>query len=290
MTPTELQDLCHIGRAAGAAIMDVYAQERTVYYKADQSPVTDAALRADRIIREALERRYPDICIWSEESRSTGCSQPDAFFLVDPLDGTKEFIQRSGEFTVNIARIEHGHVTAGMVFAPALNQMFYAAVGAGAWKDDPQGQPQAIYVKPAADNAMLRVLGSRSHGTHRLQAALTGLQRPYRFVPAGSSLKFCRIAEGRADLYPRFGPTAQWDTAAAQCVLEQAGGQVLDSHGRALRYGLDKPLLNGDFCATALTWPEVEPLMVAGRRGDGVARPASIPSMSQAVLRAVTQT
>ena len=269
MTPTELQELCHIGRLAGAAIMDVYAQERTVYYKADQSPVTDADLRADRLIREALEQRYPGTCIWSEESRSSVCSQPDTFFLVDPLDGTKEFIQRSGEFTVNIARVEHGHVTAGMVYAPALNEMFYAAMGAGAWKEHPQGPPQAIYVQPSAAKGMLRVLGSRSHGTHRLQAALTGLHRPYRFVPAGSSLKFCRIAEGRADIYPRFGPTAQWDTAAGQCVLEQAGGQVLDSLGCALRYGFDKPLLNGDFCATALNWTDIEPLMLPSPVRDG---------------------
>ena len=260
MTQTELEKLCDICSAAGAEIMGIYARGFSVYHKTDASPLTEADLRSDEIIRRSLESSFPGCVIWSEESTSSVAAKTDTFFLVDPLDGTKEFLQRSGEFTVNIALVEGGYVTAGVVFAPALGEMFFAAKGLGAWKRDAKGL-HAIYVRPNDADRALRILGSRSHGVDRLRACLANVKRPYTFVAAGSSLKFCRIADGSADLYLRLGPTSQWDTAAAQCVLEQAGGQVLDRRGRPLRYGLNLPVLNPDFCASALPWSEISAVM-----------------------------
>ncbi|MEN9781368.1 MAG: 3(2),5-bisphosphate nucleotidase CysQ, partial [Pseudomonadota bacterium] len=171
-------------------------------------------------------------------------------FLVDPLDGTKEFLKRNGEFTVNIALIEHGAPVAGVVLAPALGELFYAAQGLGAFKAQADGSgAQPIRCSAAPDDAPLRVVGSRSHGLGALDAWLAALKRPYVFTAAGSSLKFCRIAEGAADVYPRFGPTSQWDTAAGQCVLEQAGGRVVAAQAQPLRYGLDRLVINPEFVA-----------------------------------------
>ena len=260
MTQTELEKLCGIACAAGAGIMDIYAKGFSVYHKSDSSPLTEADLCSDQIIRSSLEASFPGCVIWSEESMSSGHQKTENFFLVDPLDGTKEFLQRSGEFTVNIAWVEAGQVTAGVVFAPALGEMFFAAQGLGAWKRD-ANKLHPIGVKTGGSDLALRILGSRSHGVDRLRSCLAKVKRPYSFVAAGSSLKFCRIAEGAADLYVRLGPTSQWDTAAAQCVLEQAGGQVLDKRGRPLRYGLNLPVLNPDFCATSLPWEEIASVM-----------------------------
>lgn len=252
MTLSELQlgTLCRIAEAAGREILAVYEQGGEVWEKADASPLTEADLRADRVIRAGLEQHFPGTFILSEESRSSGNSGDAPFFLVDPLDGTKEFIKRNGEFTVNIAWIADGQPAAGVVFAPALDELFYAGVGLGAWKRDKSGL-HPIVVSSRAEEQPLRVIGSRSHGGEKLSEWLSSLSSSYSFVAAGSSLKFCRIAEGGADIYPRFGPTSQWDTAAAQCVLEIAGGSVSDLDGEPLRYGLDRPLLNPEFIAAA---------------------------------------
>ncbi len=250
MTPSPtLQVLCGIADEAGAEIMEVYRQGANVWRKDDDSPLTEADLRADRVIRAGLERHFPGHFILSEESRSSGSLHEERFFLVDPLDGTKEFLKRNDEFTVNIALIEHGRPVAGVVLAPALRELFCAQQGQGAWKRDAQGAWRAIAV--GARHSPLRVMGSRSHGTERLAQWLARLPEASILMESGSSLKFCRIAEGQADLYPRFGPTSQWDTAAAQAVLEAAGGSVCDLQGRALAYGLDRPLLNPEFIASA---------------------------------------
>jgi len=252
LTETQLQCLCQIAEAAGREIMDVYANGGQTWHKDDQSPLTEADLRADRVIRTGLEQDFPGVFILSEESVSAGPSDgarsPDRFFLVDPLDGTKEFLKRNGEFTVNIALVEDGQPVAGVVLVPALDECFYAARGVGAFKRDRTGtRPIRTAKTPPGDT--LRVMGSRSHGADKLNAWLASLKTEHTFVVAGSSLKFCRIAEGQADIYPRFSPTSQWDTAAAQAVLEVAGGAVTDMQGTPLRYGLDRPLLNPEFVA-----------------------------------------
>lgn len=250
LTQEQLDTLCQIATLAGQEIMAVYADGGRSWQKEDASPLTEADLRADRVIRAGLEQHFPGVYVLSEESRSAGEAHDAVFFLVDPLDGTKEFIQRNGEFTVNIALIVDGEPVAAVVLAPAFGQLYFGARGLGAWKRDATGL-HALRVQPSDAGQPLRVIGSRSHGGDQLAAWLAGLAREHTFVAAGSSLKFCRIAEGMADVYPRFGPTCQWDTAAAQCVLELAGGRVTNFSGQPLRYGLDRPMLNPEFIATA---------------------------------------
>lgn len=248
MDKAKLETLCAIALQAGAEVMDVYARETTVWKKDDASPLTEADLRADRVIRQGLERHFPGVFIWSEESVSAGPTQADTFFLVDPLDGTKEFLKRNGEFTVNIALIHRGKPIAGVVLAPATGALYAAAPGVGAWRRDAQGET-LLQLAPRAAGEALRILGSRSHAASEMQTWLDALTVPYAFLAVGSSLKFCRIAEGAADVYPRFGPTSQWDTAAGQCVLEVAGGSVCNQGGEPLGYGLDQPVLNPYFFA-----------------------------------------
>lgn len=250
LTEKQLQTLLQIAEAAGREIMDVYANGGETWQKDDQSPLTEADLRADRVIRDGLEQHFPGVFILSEESMSAGLKNASRFFLVDPLDGTKEFLKHNDEFTVNIALVEDGQPMAGVVLAPALGELFYAARGLGAWKRD-AAHVREIATATIDPTAPLRVMGSRSHGGDKLNGWLAQLKSEYTFLPAGSSLKFCRIAEGAADIYPRFGPTSQWDTAAAQAILEIAGGAVTDLQGTPLRYGLDRPVLNPEFFAVA---------------------------------------
>lgn len=247
---TDLQTLCHLAEQAGEQIMDVYRHGGQTWQKDDASPLTEADLRADRVIRQGLEQHFPNVFILSEESTSANPQTHATFFLVDPLDGTKEFLKRNDEFTVNIALVHQGRPIAGVVLAPARDELFYASQTLGAWKRDATGL-RAICTSPATAPSPLRVIGSRSHGTQALDAWLQRLATPHHFLAAGSSLKFCRIAEGLADVYPRFGPTSQWDTAAAQAVLEAAGGVVTDLNAHPLRYGLDQPILNPHFVAAA---------------------------------------
>lgn len=265
-----LAALRRIAKAAGRAIMTVYrAGPATPRQKADNSPVTEADLRADALIQEELGRLFPDIPIWSEESEPAPSADTHRrFFLVDPLDGTKEFLQRNGEFTVNIAWVVDGVSRLGVVHAPALGLTWWGGSGLGAWRervegatglgaaDTPpaptdlaEGEVEMLQVRPGPNTDVLRVLASRSHADGRLQGWLERLGSAVDVVHAGSSLKFCRIAEGRADLYPRFGPTSQWDTAAGQAVLEGAGGVVTGLDGRPLRYGRQHPVINPDFVA-----------------------------------------
>ncbi|MBX9834578.1 MAG: 3'(2'),5'-bisphosphate nucleotidase CysQ [Burkholderiaceae bacterium] len=229
--------------------MEVYQGAFDTIEKADQSPLTVADMRADAIIRGRLEQAFPGIYILSEESRSAESgANHDVFFLVDPLDGTKEFIKRNGEFTVNIALIVGEKPVAGVVHAPALATTFFAGEGLGAWRRNVDGTSQLTV--PRWDQSVpLRVIGSRSHGADALNEWLQKLPCAYDFVAAGSSLKFCRIAEGGAHVYPRFGPTSQWDTAAAHCVLSNAGGVVVTFDGQPLRYGIALPILNPYFIA-----------------------------------------
>jgi len=249
MKADDLGVLCAIAEEAGREIMHVYAAGGAVWSKDDSSPLTEADLRADQLIRARLEQRFPGVFILSEESVSEGAGAEGALFLVDPLDGTKEFLKRSDEFTVNIAFVQSGIPVAGVVHAPALGETFFAAQGFGAWKRAGAAAATPIHTQAFDGHRPLRIIGSRSHGGEQLAQWLSRLNRPHDFVAAGSSLKFCRIAEGAADLYPRFGLTSQWDTAAAQAVLSIAGGLVTDFAGAPLVYGVERPVLNPDFVA-----------------------------------------
>jgi 3'(2'), 5'-bisphosphate nucleotidase len=282
MDSNALPLLRRIAEAAGAEIMAIYRGDFTHSRKADDSPVTEADLRADALIRRELGVAFPGVPVWSEESdgspeHEAPSAASEGFFLVDPLDGTKEFLQRNGEFTVNIAWIEAGQARLGMVHAPALGTTWWGGPGLGAWRGEADGgAPQAIRVRPGRLQAMLRVLASRSHADGRLQDWLQGLGRPMEVVHAGSSLKFCRIAEGQADLYPRFGPTSQWDTAAGQAVLEGAGGCVAAMDGSPLRYGRELPVINPSFVAARddALWRPADDALAAS--------PSSLPSPSPA--------
>jgi 3'(2'), 5'-bisphosphate nucleotidase len=246
----QLEALCRLALRAGEEIMAVYGTAAGVRAKADASPLTEADLRADAVIRDGLAKLRPDIAVVSEEHLpSRTPSGGESYFLVDPLDGTKEFLARNGEFTVNIALIEGGVPVAGVVHAPALGLLYHAAVGLGSHRRD-AGSDHALRVSAYDPQVRpLQIIGSRTHGGERLARWIDALPVERAFAPAGSSLKFCRIAEGAADLYPRLGPTCLWDTAAAQCVLEQAQGHVRDLAGRRLAYGPREGWLNPEFVA-----------------------------------------
>lgn len=239
--------LVEIAEQAGKAIMEIYTQPIKVTHKEDKSPLTEADLQADLIITTALKKHYPGVFILSEESVSSVPKEQESFFLVDPLDGTKEFIKRNAEFTVNIAWVYQQQVQAGVVYVPALQECFKADEK-GAFCRHGQGDWQAIRCreKPAKTQS-LRIVGSRSHAKEELDQWLDNLEQPYEFMAVGSSLKFCRVAQGAADVYPRFGPTCQWDTAAAQAIVEKAGGEVVDFEGNPLRYGVLREKLNSNF-------------------------------------------
>jgi 3'(2'), 5'-bisphosphate nucleotidase len=226
-----------ITRDAGALILDIYGTDFEVRGKDDRSPVTEADERAEQLILPALQALAPEVPIVAEESVAAGRVPEvgDLFWLVDPLDGTKEFISRNGEFTVNIALVHQGRPVLGAVLAPALDRLFLGDVGRGAWIHDAGGRRE-IRCRPVPAEG-LTVVASRSHGdAAALDAFLAG--RPVAsLVGAGSSLKLCLIAAGEADLYPRLGRTMEWDIAAGHAVLAAAGGSVCDLAGAPLRYG-----------------------------------------------------
>lgn len=233
-----LAELLEIAHRAGEAILTIYDQaDHGVTSKSDDSPLTQADLASHRIIAEGLEQLTPEIPVLSEE----GADAPYAhrqdwqrFWLVDPLDGTKEFIRRNGEFTVNIALIENGAPVLGVVYAPTLGRSFYGADGSGAWRREGDAEPVAI-TAPGSGAEGLIVAASRSHPGPHL-AAFLGALPEHQLCSMGSSLKLCLVAEGGADLYPRLGPTMEWDTGAAHAVVQAAGGRVVDFTGRSLRY------------------------------------------------------
>lgn len=238
-----------LARAAGEAILAVYAEDFAVQSKQDHSPLTQADLAANRIIAAGLAQLAPDVPVLSEEDAAVAWSQRRTwrrYWLVDPLDGTREFVKKNGEFTVNIALIQDGRPTLGVVYAPVLDYLMHAVAGQGACLRQ-DGRDIPVQCRQPATSP-LRVAASRSHPDPRTAAALERMGDIQRHG-LGSSLKFCRIAEGRMDVYPRFGPTSEWDTAAAQCVLEAAGGAVLRLDGAPLDYNGKDSLLNPDFIA-----------------------------------------
>ena len=225
------ETLCSLAIKAGAAAMEIYAREVVAETKADKSPVTEADRLGEEIILAGLAAAWPQTPVLAEESASEGKIPElgDRFFLVDPLDGTKEFITRTGEFTVNIALVENGKPVFGVVYAPAINKLFVGGRN-GAWKAvvDPKGvigERKTLRVRTVPADGLIAV-ASRSHRSAETDAYLNDLNVA-DFTAAGSSLKFCLIAEAAADIYPRFGRTMEWDTGAGQAVLEAAGGRVV---------------------------------------------------------------
>lgn len=243
-----LDAVVELAHRAGDAILEVYQTEFVVEDKADDSPLTRADLASHNIICAALGRLTPDLPLISEEGGLADFAERrrwTRYWLIDPLDGTREFVKRNGEFTVNIALIEKQRPVLGVVYVPVTGMTYAAAVGHGAMRSEKGGDFTALSVA-ARSAAPPRIVGSRSHRGSSLDAYLAALG-DHQFMPMGSSLKFCRVAEGAADLYPRFGPTSEWDTAAAQAVVEQAGGAVLCMDGRPLLYNSKADMLNPHF-------------------------------------------
>ncbi len=250
---TPLTEIC---RAAGAAILEVYEADQPIEVenKDDDSPVTRADYAAHHVIMDGLQALTPNWPILSEEGGIPAYaerSQWQRYWLVDPLDGTKEFINRNGEFTVNIALIEDGKPVLGCVYVPVKDVLYVGLEGQGAWRES-AGQKQSITVQALKAGGELKVVGSRRHGAEALDALIERLQSQFsniELVSMGSSLKICALAEGSADWYPRLALTSEWDTAAAHAVLNAAGGQLVDENLCELRYNTKEELLNPFFHA-----------------------------------------
>ena len=243
-----LADVVTLARQARDAILGVYGQQFEVTNKADQSPLTLADTKSHEIIVHGLKALTPEVPVLSEEASDIPYSerrQWRRYWLVDPLDGTKEFVSRNGEFTVNIALIDGHDPVLGVVHVPVTETTYTGTRGAGATRQierEPVVQIRTTVPAPTP----LRIVGSRSHRDAVLDRYLPRLE-PYTLVGVGSSIKFCLVAEGSADFYPRFGPTSEWDTAAAQAVVEAAGGRVLQTDGQTLRYNAKAEILNPHF-------------------------------------------
>ncbi len=264
-----------IARRAGAAIMEIYqsAGGMEVRYKDDDSPLTEADRRANAIITGALEELVPRLPVLSEESEPPGFAerrQWRSYWLVDPLDGTREFVKRNGEFTVNIARVSEGVAELGVVHVPVSGASYLGDIAIGAFRQETRGSPQPIQVRKIPEpgkgktrHEPLKMVASRSHLDSHTEPVLKHLEATFgavELVNMGSSLKICLIAEGRADIYPRLAPTSEWDTAAAHAVLAAAGGEITDTRFAPLRYNRKKGLLNPHFLAVGdllQPWREV---------------------------------
>lgn len=241
--------VAEIASAAGVAILDIYDSNFIVEHKSDRTPLTAADLASHELIVARLGILDPILPILSEESIAVPYFERarwHRYWLVDPLDGTREFIKRNGEFTVNIALIENHVPVLGVVQAPVGGRVWLAWRGGGAWVQAPGQVRHRLATRPRA--TPLVVTGSRSHTSDRERALIERLA-PVESLALGSSLKFCRIAEGAADLYLRLGRTSEWDTAAAECVLSEAGGAVYQFDGERLRYNARESLLNPEFYA-----------------------------------------
>lgn len=240
-----------IARQAGREILEVYAQaESARTLKADDSPLTAADLRSHRLIASALAALTPGIPVLSEEADRPPYAERARWprhWLVDPLDGTREFLARNGEFTVNIALIEAHAPVLGVVHVPVSDLTYCGVAGEGAWRQPGTAPPETVQVAARAADPV-RVVGSRSHRGDSLAGFLARLG-PHELRAVGSSLKFCMVAEGSADVYPRLGPTSEWDTAAAHAVTVAAGGTVVELDGQPLRYNLREELRNPFFVA-----------------------------------------
>ncbi len=238
-----------VARRAATEILAVYDGDFAVQHKGDDSPLTAADLAAHRCIVQGLQVLTPGVPVLSEESKGIDIRERrtwSRFWLVDPLDGTREFIKRNGEFTVNIALVEDGVAVFGVIQQPVTDGLWHGTLGQGAYRREGDHDIAIRTRMPAT--APLTVAASRSHRDGRTQALLDALPGA-DVIGCGSALKFCKLAEGAIDLYPRFHPTSEWDTAAGQAIVEAAGGVVQDLAGRPFRYNQRDTLLNGDFIA-----------------------------------------
>jgi 3'(2'), 5'-bisphosphate nucleotidase len=243
-----IQPVTDIAVRAGQKILEIYETDFEIETKDDASPLTSADKASHNAIVAALEELTPDIPILSEESDSITWeerSQWPEYWLIDPLDGTKEFIKKNGEFTVNIALIQGHQAVLGVVHVPVKNRSFYGHQNGGAFERTPEGETQSISVTVPAESPV-RVVGSRSHRGELVDAYLEKLG-DHVMVSMGSSLKLCLVATGEADVYPRLGLTSEWDTAAAQAVVECAGGKVVQTSGEPLMYNAKEDILNPHF-------------------------------------------
>jgi len=252
----QLETAIWLAKRAGRLILDVYeSEEFDTTFKSADSPLTRADMASHNLIIKKLKElsAFP---VLSEESQAIPYEDRrrwKIYWLVDPLDGSKEFIKRNGEFTVNIALIEDGNPTLGVVHAPALNVTYFALRGEGNYKQKAEGTPVRVRVDRVLGER-LRIVVSRSHPGPKLESLLARI-KDYEYISVGSSLKFCLVAEGVAHLYPRIGPTMEWDTAAGQCIAEEAGATVTDLRGQRLRYNKTS-LLNPEFIVNgaSLQW------------------------------------
>jgi 3'(2'), 5'-bisphosphate nucleotidase len=247
---TWLEPVRALAAEASERILEIYVTAFGVTAKDDDSPLTAADLAAHHVIVSGLQRLTPGIPILSEESAAVPFAERSTWrrhWLVDPLDGTREFVERNGQFTVNIALIDEHEPVLGVVRIPVTGLCYFAARGHGAFRAEPGQPPCPIGVQPLRPAAPVRVVGSRSHGGLGLPKFVAKLGS-HELVAIGSSLKFCQVAEGAADVYPRLGPTSEWDTAAAQAIVEVAGGRVVSAEtGEPLRYNTRESLLNPHF-------------------------------------------
>lgn len=253
MSEALINDVIELSALAGHRIMEIYDTDFDVEKKSDDSPLTAADMAAHNTIVDGLSKLTPEIPILSEESASIPFderSQWQRYWLVDPLDGTREFVKRNGEFTVNIALIDKHESVLGVIYTPVTGATYYAARGAGAFKKtlgdtSNNTNAEAIHTRTKIPESTI-IAGSRSHQGDSLKAFLQRL-KGYKIISMGSSLKSCLVAEGAADIYPRLGPTSEWDTAAAQCIVEEAGGCIIKTDGQPLRYNTKDSLLNPHF-------------------------------------------
>ena len=267
-----LQQLIPLAKDAGQAILDVYhaAEAPAVTRKLDSSPLTEADIAAHRLLVAGLTPMLPGVPVLSEESQLPDYEVRGGwhrYWLIDPLDGKKEFVNRNGEFTVNIALIDEGVPVLGVVYVPVKNVMYTGARGLGAFKDSGAGAIgiRCRQVKPAlAAGEPLALVASRNHGAEAVEKLMARLEadtgKPVLTRNMGSSLKLCLVAEGLADLYPRLAPTSEWDTAAAQAIVEAAGGVVVDEDFKVLRYNQKSDILNPFFYVigdTSYAWQEL---------------------------------
>ncbi|MEG9295975.1 3'(2'),5'-bisphosphate nucleotidase CysQ [Mangrovibacillus sp. Mu-81] len=262
----DLYDLFNVSLDAGKEIMDVYAQDFNVEIKGDNSPLTQADKRAHNVIMSGLKGIDPRIPVLSEEGREILYNERKEwtqFWLVDPLDGTKEFIKKNGEFTVNIALIDDKYPSIGIIYAPALDVFYFGVVGEGAYKlgnaskaeisNEEELLQKSVRLPELKDNDVIRAVASRSHMSEDTQVFIKELEAKHgevEVVSSGSSLKFCLVAEGKADFYPRYAPTMEWDTGAGQAIVEAAGGSVSRHEDNERFYYNRENLLNGWFLAS----------------------------------------
>ncbi len=264
-----LDRIIELSITAGDAILEIYNDEAgfNTEIKSDNSPVTDADKAAHNVLYDALISIDANVPVLSEEGdlpHYDTRSSWDMYWIIDPLDGTKEFIKRNGEFTVNVALIHRGVPVLGVVHVPVLNVTYAGTAGLGAFKIDADGEKTIQVSKaPEKDIGPVRVVASRSHGSEAVEKCIANLEKYFGMVEKksmGSSLKLCLIAEGEADIYPRLALTSEWDTAAAQAVVEAAGGVVLDADLKELRYNTKADILNPFFYVlgdTSFNWPKL---------------------------------